>query len=158
MRTSSILSWGAGTSVSIYFVCLMLPALDLREVFDQVHTLYGINLALTGAAGVFGGNFAWLANGALLVAWALAFSDKPTPCLYSSMLAFILSLHTFRFNYNHIADKSTSCCLLIQNFQSGFYFWLTSILIMLIMAWMATIEKRLTSKAPPSRAQNGDAP
>lgn len=143
-----MLAWGAVVSMVAYLICLMLPALDVRDIAGQVHTSSGASVALSGMVVVFSGNLAWLANCALIVAWLLAFVDEPLHCLYSCLLAFFLSLHTFRFNFNAVPDKS-SCCLLIQNFQAGFYFWLASILIMLLMASRATMEKRLTPTTPP---------
>ena len=51
-----------------FLVCLALPALEVREVFGQVNTSPGWNVALSGVVAVFQGNFAWLANCALIVA------------------------------------------------------------------------------------------
>ena len=147
MQTRSMLAWGAAISMVAYLICLTLPALDVRGVAGQVQTSSGASLALSGVAAVFSGNFAWLANCVLIVAWLLAFVDKSVHCLYFSLLAFFLSLHTFRFNFNAVPDKS-SCCLLIENFQAGFYFWLASILIMLVMALLAMVEMRLTPTTP----------
>ena len=147
MQTRSMLVSGAAVSMVAYLICLALPALDVRDVVGQVKASSGVALALSGAAAVFAGNFAWLANCALIVAWLLAFVDKSVHCLYASLLAFFLSLHTFRFNFNAVPDKS-SCCLSIANFQAGFYFWLASILIMLLMALLATVEMRLPPTTP----------
>lgn len=139
MKTRSVLSWGAALSIIVYLICLALPALDVREVFGEVHTRSGLDVALSGVGAIFSGNFAWLANCPLITAWLLAFVDKPVHCVYASLLAFILSLHTFGFNYSDVSDGSTSCCLLIQSYQAGFYVWLASIAIMLITALVATV-------------------
>jgi hypothetical protein len=97
-------------------------------------------LLLIGWLGLAYGTFAWLGNPALLAAWILFFTKKPTLSLLAALvaLAFMVS---FLFQQTIVSSEAPTYSHIV-GYGTGYWLWLTSAVLQVIGSAVATLQTK----------------
>jgi hypothetical protein len=114
-------------SIAVFMTCLCFETVYLDNRGQPGISHFGFEMLLTGAWGLLVGEFAWLANPLLLVAWVLVFFGNR---LFAAVLGCIALLLAFTFlaSAQMPADiNGASGTQEIVSYGAGYWLWLVSI-------------------------------
>ncbi len=113
-------------SISLYIISLFLPCFytNIGVTSSLVALMFGMFGVLFGGAG-----FSWLANPALIMAWASA-GAKKNYCLFYSLCATFFAL--IFLSFDKIPLDEGGGLKDITSLGIGYYLWTSSMLVMLI--------------------------
>ena len=128
-----------------FLISVILFVVSLTQktfCIDGVCEARGILNLFTGWLGVIytkGGSNAWLANPLLILSWFFL-TRRPKLALTFSLLAFFFAL---RFYFQETIIKNEAGMIgKITNYKSGYWFWLSSIVVVVLATFFLIFKGR----------------
>jgi hypothetical protein len=120
-------------ALAAYVAACAVPALrfELPErASESPQIMKGFEVALLGWQAIFVGNFGWVANPLLFVSLPLILMRRWRMAAVCATLGLLFALHSLMLlGQRIIADEGGVTHMMLSRLYSGFYLWLTSILI-----------------------------
>lgn len=113
------------TSVLSYVISLCVPVFyDARST----QAWFGLGALISGAFGLFGGYYCWLANPLIVLVWIAALIKRPVLVIAGALLSCALCL-SFLW-YHKVVDEVGETA--IVGLGPGFWLWFLSPLLMIV--------------------------
>lgn len=125
-------------SLAFFVIALATPAIETESIDRQTLGLgnwsFGASLLVVGWLGILCGQFGWFANVPLAIGWLTLAGNFRVPAAICGALALLLSLLTLQLFHSPIPGGYSVNGSLLRQLGPGFYFWHSSMLLVLIGA------------------------
>jgi hypothetical protein len=120
-------------ALTAYIAACAAPALRfelLERASESPQIMRGFEAALLGWQAIFVGNFGWVANPVLFLSLLFILMGHWRTAAVCATLGLFVALHSLMLvGKRIIADEGGVTHMVLSEMYSGFYLWLTSILI-----------------------------